>query len=283
MYPLKLYSFKVHKLTLSRGESGIGTWSIIVKDTVVNEFSGTFTDWHLKLWGECIDPKLAHLLPMPTDEDDDDHDKTITTTTLAATPTAVVVEPVETAVPANPTDHPDRPVNAKPTGVDNLDEVVKPTSTATGELSTSDGNWLPSFFPTFGVSSKTLIWIYGALALILTFMIGLGIYFLLARRRRLRNNPRDDYEFELLNEEEAQGLTAGGEARGGKGKRRAGELYDAFAAGSEEDLSGDDEAYRDKGEREQHVIGDDDDDEEEGEGSEEAFDEKAAEKARLKD
>ncbi|TVY85997.1 Kexin, partial [Lachnellula willkommii] len=37
------------------GESGIGTWTIVVKDTIMNANNGTFIDWHLKLWGESID------------------------------------------------------------------------------------------------------------------------------------------------------------------------------------------------------------------------------------
>jgi len=64
----------------------------------------------------------------------------------------------------------------------------------------------------------------------------LGIYFYMARRKRLRNNPRDDWEFNLLEEDEAEGLNGGGKVGGKRGgKRRAGELYDAFAAGSEDE------------------------------------------------
>ncbi|TVY33083.1 Kexin, partial [Lachnellula subtilissima] len=63
------------------GESGIGTWTIVVKDTIVNENNGTFIDWHLKLWGESIDASKATLLPMPTEDQDDDHDQIISSTT----------------------------------------------------------------------------------------------------------------------------------------------------------------------------------------------------------
>lgn len=101
----------------------------------------------------------------------------------------------------------------------------------------------------------------------------------MARRRRLRNSPRDTYEFELLDEEEAEGLTAGVEKDGvvgGKKRTRGGELYDAFAGGSDEE----DEFYRDNDEggsgsegarmekralgaddEEQHVLGSDSEDE----------------------
>jgi kexin len=176
-------------------------------------------------------------------------------------------------------------VNSKPTGT--TDEDTSPTSSPPATTSTTDkeSSWLPSFFPTFGVSAKTQIWIYGAIGLIVVFCSGLGVYFYMARRRRLRNNSRDNYEFDLIAEEEAEGLTQGGAAGGRrqKGKRRAGELYDAFAAGSEdeEDFDGfddeDGEGYEDK---DQHVVGGDDDEEEGGRGS--PSDEKAA-KARLLD
>jgi kexin len=176
-------------------------------------------------------------------------------------------------------------VNAKPTGT--TDEDTSPTSSSPTSTSTSDkeSSWLPSFFPTFGVSAKTQIWIYGAIGLIVVFCSGLGVYFYMARRRRLRNNSRDNYEFDLIAEEEAEGLTQGGAAGGRrqKSKRRAGELYDAFAAGSEDedfdDFDDEDgEDYQDKDTEDQHVVGDGGDDEEMEGGS--SSDEKAA-KERL--
>lgn len=264
----------------SRGESGVGKWTVIVKDTQVNQFNGTFVDWHLKLYGESIDASKAKLLPMPTEQDDDNHaDDEISTTTIQGTKSAGHVAPSKTLLPVIPTDHPDRPTKpTKPTGSESQE-----SSTATGEptSSSSPSSWLPSFFPTFGVSSKTQIWIYGAASLILAFCLGLGVYLFMARRKRLRNNPRDEWEFDLLEEDEAEGLNGGGRtAAAGKkgGKRRAGELYDAFAAGSEDESDGE---YQDNGaggdEREkrlyesdddgeaQHVIGDDDDSDSEAE------------------
>jgi len=251
------------------GESGAGTWTVIIKDTQVNEHNGTFIDWHLKLWGESEDASKAKLLPMPDEHDDDNHD-VIATTTVGASTTSVTPVDTPTSIPTNPTDHPDRPVNSKPTGT--TDEEVSETTTAAPTESTpaapTNSSWLPSFFPTFGVSPHTQAWIYGSFALIVTFCIGLGIYFYLARRRRLRNNLHDDYEFEMIQDEEAEGLTQNGNGHmgGKKPKRRAGELYDAFATGSEED-----EPFSDAEEdvaatyRDTHVIGDDEDDEDEDE------------------
>jgi len=98
----------------------------------------------------------------------------------------------------------------------------------------------------------------------------------MARRKRLLNNPRDEWEFDLLEEDEADGLNGGGKLGRKGGKRRAGELYDAFAAGSEDesDEGGDEREkrlYEDESDGEgsgsgsgsgRHVIGDDEDESE---------------------
>ncbi|KAK4990446.1 pheromone processing endoprotease [Elasticomyces elasticus] len=238
------------------GEAGIGTWTVIVKDTNVNENNGSWTDWHLKLFGECIRPADQPLLPLPTEHDDDDHNAE---TTSAAVSTTTVAVPTETGeVPGNPTDHIDRPVNNKvssstsaptsmpapaPTSSVAMSTTVPaPTSTPTDLPET----FLPSPFPTFGVSKRTQIWIYGSIALIGIFVTSLAAYFFMARRRRLRN-ARDDYEFEMLNEDDADDRRPENGRAVGR-KKRAGELYDAFAEGSDEELfsDGDDgSAYRD--------------------------------------
>ncbi|KAK3299937.1 peptidase S8/S53 domain-containing protein [Chaetomium fimeti] len=233
------------------GESGTGTWTIVVRDTEDNTHSGKFIDWHLKLWGETRDASKAKVLPMPTEEDDDDHAK-IPTSTVGAKPTP------------STTDQANRPVNPKPTGTATGEAVAPPEPSSSSANKTS--TWLPSFLPTFGVSAATQAWIYGSLVLIVVFCAGLAVYFYLARRRRLRNNPRNDYEFELLDDDEADALAGGdrGEkgvaggggggagggggmgvgARGMGGRRggrtRGGELYDAFAGESDEEDGDDD-------------------------------------------
>ncbi|KAI9047749.1 hypothetical protein LZ554_008459 [Drepanopeziza brunnea f. sp. 'monogermtubi'] len=257
------------------GESGAGKWTIILKDTMVNDHSGKFIDWHLKLWGESIDASKAANLPMPNDEDDDDHAEVIATTTIAGTTTTIPPVSIPTTpLTPNPSDHPDRPT--KPTS--SAAGETTPTSSPTPSASvTPPSSWLPPFFPTFGVSSKTQVWIYGAAALIVIFCSGLGIYMYMARRQRLRNNPRDEWEFDLLEEDEADGLNGAGKMGKKGGKRRAGELYDAFAAGSEDESEGEyadgveggDERekklYEESDDEGRHVIGsDDEDDEDEG-------------------
>lgn len=169
---------------------------------------------------------------MPSEDDDADHDVTSTTTLPAAT-TSLPPDPAatNTVLPtAVPSDHPERPT--KPTETTG-DTVATPTGTEAAAETTSQSSWLPSFLPTFGVSSSTQAWIYGALGLIVAFCAGLGAWFWFVRRKQRLNNPRDDYEFEPLNADDGgEGLGAPGE----KGqKRRAGELYDAFAGGSEDE------------------------------------------------
>lgn len=194
---------------------------------------------------------------MPNEDDDADHDVIVTTTIppSTVTPPASFPIPGSGSVDATPTDHPDRPINSKPTPT-NADPVTgeleaspDATSTSTAE---GESNWLPGFLPTFGVGPRAQAWIYASLALILTFCAALGVYLFMARRRRLKNSPRDNYEFELLDDGEAEGLTGSqGGARGtrgekiagaaaaGGGRKRGGELYDAFAGGSDDDFDDD--------------------------------------------
>ncbi|KAG9246517.1 peptidase S8/S53 domain-containing protein [Calycina marina] len=252
------------------GEKGVGKWTVILKDTLVNEHNGTFVDFHLKLWGESIDASNAVPLPMINEHDDDNHAEIVSTTTIVGFTQAITPLPTAISLSGNPTDHPDRPVNAKPTGT-TVADMSSSTSTAAPVSETSKVSWLPSFFPTFGVSNKTQIWIYGAAGLIFAFCASLGIYLFMARRKRLRNNPRDEWEFDLIEGEEADALTGARGAAAGKkrGNRRAGELYDAFAAGTDDEES-ETEGYADEGgdeaekklydeDEEQHVIGDESD------------------------
>ena len=234
----------------------------MVKDTEVNEHNGSFTDWRLTLWGECIDPSSQELLPMPKEDDDDDHD------VVTASPSFVSVSPgaTETDLPANPTDHQHRPINAKPTSPGPqttttsspspsvsastpASATVPANTTATGlpseppEEDKESSHFLPHYFPTFGVSKRTQVWIYGAFAIIVLFCAGLGTYFLVQRRKR-RRWDRDDYEFEMLDDEDT---ALNGGADGRKKGQRAGELYDAFAGESDEEALLSDEEYRDDG------------------------------------
>lgn len=245
-----------------RGETGVGNWTVIVKDTQVNEFSGRFLDWQLSLWGEAIDGKIQKLHPLP-DVHDHDHD-TSESASLVATTTISTASTSKTAAPEKPTNHVDRPINAKPTSPTGTAGAAAATSSANSTSIPITDNLLPSPFPSFGVSKVTQIWIYGSVALIFIFCVALGIYFVVQRRKRLRNTPRDDYEFEMVAEDEEgyplSGAGAGGIVGGRKQsqrRRRGGELYDAFAGESDEEIFSESEAgekpYYD------HEDGDDDD------------------------
>lgn len=248
------------------GEAGVGNWTVLIKDTKPgNGKTGTFTDWKLRLWGESIDSSKAKLLPIPTEHDDDDHDKI---DDHPAHTTSVVLPSSTPTVTANPSDHPDRPVNQKPTGTSGASQTVSATASPSASTAPENENFLPSIFPTFGVSRRTQIWIYGSLSLIIIFVAGLGAYFYVARRRQQKSS-RDAYEFEVLDDaedrEETGMLSGAGKNKKGRA-RRGGELYDAFAGESDEDLlsdsdGGDEGPYRDQ-ERynEKYSRGDDDDD-----------------------
>lgn len=241
---------------------------MIVKDTEQNQHAGTFVDWHLKLWGEAIDADKATLLPMPEESDDSEHDViAASTTTVAAVSTTPIPPPQSTQdLPVSvPSDHPERPTkNPEPTPAN--DENATQTHVAQETTTSASSSWV-SWLPSFGASKK--VWIYGAAGLIGAFCCGLGIYFWVARRRRLRNDPRNTYEFELIDEEEAEGLNSGEKnVASKKGRRtRGGELYDAFAGGSDDDDEYDN--YRDRSadrlagvEPEHFGVGADSDDEE---------------------
>ena len=245
------YVFNVFlRLTRVRGESGLGTWSVVVKDTNVNDFSGDFTDWRITLWGESIDGSKQKMLPLPTDSDDDDHDTIpadVETTTLP-------IDSMQTDLPAQPSDHIDRPVNARPTSTTSTTQTSSTSNTMASSTSTATPDniptptptfFLPSIFPTFGVSPRTQIWIYGAAVTIVLFCIALGVFFYVWRRRRARINGAD-YEFEILDDHDATAgvpLSAGGR----RVKKRAGELYDAFAGESDEEIfSETEEGYKDE-------------------------------------
>lgn len=164
---------------------------------------------------------------MPTEEDDKDH-ASVPTTSLPAATTSIThpAQPTDTQSITIPSDHPNRPtkVGGTPT------ETGAPT--ATGEPpagTTSPSNWV-SWLPSFG---KAGVWVYGAIALIAVFCSALGIWFYIRKRRN--STPRDNYEFELVNEDETEGLN-------GEKRTRGRELYDAFAGDEEDDDDDDDDS-----------------------------------------
>ncbi|KAH9809177.1 pheromone processing endoprotease kex2 like protein [Teratosphaeria destructans] len=258
------------------GESGVGNWTVIVKDTNVNEHTGTFTDWRLRLWGESIDPATQTLLPLPEEDDDDDHDiyhePGVATTSVSV--------PTETGSPqGNPSDHPDRPTKPKPTPTtaipsveasvtglptgteeDKVDEKPSASSSAAAASSTStttQEHLLPHIFPTFGVTRTTQIWIYGSILLIAFFLSGLAIWYWRQKRRRRWMAPRDS-DYEMVDHDDDGGDAGRGLINGAANVRgKASKLYDAFAPGSDDEADdfdlGEDSEEEDRfGERGEH-------------------------------
>ena len=145
---------------------------------------------------------------MPQETDDDDHD-------VVSAPVSTAPVSQETPKPLpDGSDHPTRPSIPKPTDAAATATSTSPTSTSTSPADAEEDqnknhdNFLPPIFPTFGVSKRTQIWIYGAFGIIIAFISGLGIYFYVQRRKRLAANPREGYEFEMINDEEEEMLGA---------------------------------------------------------------------------
>ncbi|KAI7591948.1 hypothetical protein KC343_g18035, partial [Hortaea werneckii] len=202
------------------GENPVGKWTVVVKDALVNEHKGSFTDWRLRLWGESIDGDNQDLLPMPTEHDDDDHDQDIHYP--GATTTSVAMHNQTGAPPGNPSDHPNRPVNSKvktsSTATATPTQTIlppvedeKPASSSSPSPSPSASpsptssptseHLLPHIFPTFGVTKTTQAWIYGSLSLILIFLVAFGAWWYRQRRKR-HWMTRDDYSFEMVGHDE---------------------------------------------------------------------------------
>lgn len=71
------------------------------------------------------------------------------------------------------------------------------------------------------------LWIYGSIAVITLFVLGVGVWYAIQRRKarllQTRGQGREDYEFEILPNGGDDSIS----------QRLAGELYDAFAGGEE--------------------------------------------------
>lgn len=241
------------------GEDGVGDWSIVVWDRVTNQNTGSLIDWKITLWGEVIDTEKATLHPLPGDAMNQTHpihenpftsSVQVKTTTLSKQPTT------EAPLPTH-TDAPNRPVNSKTTLITTT--TVATTSPSTTKYPTASGTsdaiadmddrpgFIPSFFPTFGVSGKTQAWIYGALVIIVFFIVGVALYLCVQKRKRRAKSS--DYEFAVLeDEDDVGGVMAGSSSRragAAGGRRKARELYDAFGASDDEE-----ESYSDDEEKE---------------------------------
>ncbi|KAH8779928.1 subtilase [Diaporthe sp. PMI_573] len=170
------------------GESGIGKWTISIKDARENEHSGTFVDWRLQLWGECIYPEHATLLTMPSEEeeDDDDDDDAVMAPTAHATDMNIILSSTATSL------HTGRPAKIEPTKSDS----VEPTG-ATQVMENSESQFA-------NISGSLHLWL--ALVLSLIMCAGVGAWLWVPRCWRWRATSRDDYEFQTLHESDGEEL-----------------------------------------------------------------------------
>ena len=74
-----------------RGETGVGTWRVIVKDTNVNGHTGAFINWRLNLWSEAVDGPNQPLHPSPGDPMVYITEVAVISTTSSPLPTPAVI------------------------------------------------------------------------------------------------------------------------------------------------------------------------------------------------
>ena len=156
---------------ISRGEPGIGNWTIQVHDTAPS-FTGIIHSWQLILWGSSIDPSLTQPHPLPGSTDDP------SATTIMPIPQPTISPPHESELPSQPT-----PSNSS---------------------IPSSGFWPWS-------TQNKMIWIYGSIAGIVFFISLLGVWYAIqqhkARLLRTHGHGREDYEFEVLPNEGGDGIS----------------------------------------------------------------------------
>lgn len=226
----------------SRGESGVGTWAVIIKDHVPNGKTGTLIDWQINLWGESIDPAKAVAHPYPGDQSPPPGEHPTSTPAIVTTTSVVAPHPTTKPTQSVPDNHVDRPTKPRPTA----STTETPSSTSTPSAQESDkskSGFLWSFMPSFsGFSKTTQAWIWMTVGAIVLFIAGLAIYIY---KKSHKDHPDGrDYEFQQLAAEDLEdatddedhegGANGGGVAAGGK-KKKAKELYDAFRPEDDDD------------------------------------------------
>jgi len=253
------------------------------------------------LWGESIDASIQGLHPLPGSNNTDPHGIPISTTTGSASTTRLSLSSDRASHTSDPENHPSRPGKAKPTDESSTTQTSSdamttshagqenaPTGTSatmTGSSTTSSPsttssseaesekerpNFIPSFFPTFGVSAKKQVWFYGAFVVIVLFVSGLGVYLCMQKRKLQKNkDSMNGYEFAMLENDgdvETGDQLLGGK-NGKKGSKKGRDLYDAFGASDDEDavFSSEDEDNEHKYRADNRS--DDDSDQEQSSGS----------------
>ncbi|KAK7204276.1 pheromone processing endoprotease Kex2 [Myxozyma melibiosi] len=224
------------------GETGIGTWKLTVYDTHDDQFTGTFEDWTMRIWGQGIDADAAKPFPLPKLPPGLE-DPTFSGT-VALPPSTTSTTQAQTSSPSttSPTSDPTSVTSPAPSTTsepdsswddyDDNDSDDKPDDSSDSGKSEK----LFGFIPTFGMSMDKVVWIYGSALLIVGFLTLIGVWLCVARRNRqgLRRSraARDEngYEFQVLRNAADMEDGAGHPPR-----RKARDLYDAFENIDEDD------------------------------------------------
>ncbi|ODQ52302.1 hypothetical protein SAICODRAFT_58465 [Saitoella complicata NRRL Y-17804] len=235
------------------GESGVGDWTLIVRDEKNSQYSGKLLNWRMTLWGESVDPALA--VPHPLPGTDDDHplppDPVLPSTTASATYSQSAHPRPVISITKAESGHAASVHSAQVSTVPH--PKVKPTTTATATTTTttgvaatatpvqedekvSDETTSATETATTGKTYEIMGNEYGLIVIVVVFvsvgtaLLGAAIaavYFFI-RRQRLRAAQREDYEFKVLrNTGDADVDETPAEVKRGGVE---GVLYDAFDA-----------------------------------------------------
>jgi kexin len=121
---------------------------------------------------------------------------------------------------AKPHPLPGTPEDPSTTAPPGSQPTEPPTPSPSETTEPSSGFWPWS-------TEHKMLWIYGAIVAIALFVLGVGVWYVMARRKarllQTHGQGREDYEFEMLPDEGDDSVS----------RRLAGELYDAFAGGDE--------------------------------------------------
>lgn len=206
-----------------RDEYPVGDWVIRVFDNEDPEHSGKFLGWTMSLWGSVIDPAQAkeYIVPqvehtLPPDHEAENPDLS-TTTKILPKPTDHL-----------PGDHDQAEGEASKPAFSQPTKAPQPApSSSTSTTFTATGTTGPTVDEGLTSPLSNLFsekgWIFGAGAVVLLFVVGVGIFFW-RRAARLRQNytslPGDEVAMTSI--------------RQGPGGRTR-ELYDAFGEVSDDE------------------------------------------------
>ena len=192
-------------------ENAVGEWKIKVYN-VEAENSISFDGWQMRLFGECINPKLAKRFELNedysviNDEDNEDNDNNETetesstasetsttsiessTTNTIDTPTTEVVESTSATGEITTTE------NVQPT---TTTEESTPTTSLSSSIPTSDDQQKGNGNDSYENPDKSTHFI-GYFFALLVVGFGILLYIILTRRKPGRARRREDFEFDII-------------------------------------------------------------------------------------